>query len=80
MGFDDSELAMYSTPALSTVRISYQDEGVTAAEELFGRIDGGRPAAHHPAHPAQGDPALQRLPHWRGGQGAVKAGKPSAGR
>jgi LacI family transcriptional regulator len=41
MGFDDSELAMYSTPALSTVRISYQDEGAAAAEELFSRIDGG---------------------------------------
>jgi len=41
MGFDDSELAMYSTPALSTVRISYQDEGVAAAEELFRRIEGG---------------------------------------
>ena len=39
MGFDDSELARYSTPALSTVRISYYDEGVLAAEELFRSMD-----------------------------------------
>jgi LacI family transcriptional regulator len=52
MGFDDSELAMYSTPALSTVRISYQDEGVAAAEELFDRIDGEdrRPTIRHIPH------------------------------
>lgn len=35
MGFDDSELAMYSDPALSTVRISYADEGEKAAKELL---------------------------------------------
>jgi len=35
MGFDDSELALYVTPELSTVRISYYEEGVKAAEELF---------------------------------------------
>lgn len=40
MGFDDSELAMYSVPELSTVRISYFDEGEKAAKELFKRIDG----------------------------------------
>jgi LacI family transcriptional regulator len=52
MGFDDSDLAMYSTPALSTVRVSYQDEGVAAAEELFRRIDGGdrRPTIRHIPH------------------------------
>ncbi len=35
MGFDDSELAMYSDPSLSTVRISYSDEGEKAAVELL---------------------------------------------
>lgn len=35
MGFDDSELAMYSSPALSTVRISYFEEGEMAAKRLF---------------------------------------------
>jgi len=39
MGFDDSELAMYSEPALSTVRISYFDEGEKAAIELLKRIN-----------------------------------------
>ncbi len=52
MGFDDSELAMYFTPALSTVRVSYFDEGVAAAEELFRRIEGGdrQPTLRHITH------------------------------
>jgi LacI family transcriptional regulator len=40
MGFDDSQIAAYCTPALSTVRISYYDEGVAAAEALFRCIEG----------------------------------------
>lgn len=39
MGFDDSELAMYCDPPLSTVRISYYEEGEKAARELLKRID-----------------------------------------
>ncbi|MEH7116244.1 LacI family DNA-binding transcriptional regulator [Neobacillus vireti] len=35
MGFDDSELAKFITPELSTVRISYFDEGAQAAATLF---------------------------------------------
>ncbi len=52
MGFDDSQLAICATPALSTVRVSYFDEGVAAAEELFARIDSGnrQPAIHHIPH------------------------------
>lgn len=40
MGFDDSELAMYFTPELSTVRISYFAEGEKAAKELFKLMKG----------------------------------------
>ncbi|MFD2214958.1 LacI family DNA-binding transcriptional regulator [Metabacillus endolithicus] len=39
MGFDDSEYANYFSPELSTVRISYFDEGVKAAKTLFKLID-----------------------------------------
>ncbi|WP_042354375.1 LacI family DNA-binding transcriptional regulator [Bacillus rubiinfantis] len=35
MGFDDSELGKYFSPELSTVRISYFDEGVKATKTLF---------------------------------------------
>ncbi|MEY8522107.1 LacI family transcriptional regulator [bacterium 1XD8-76] len=41
MGFDDSDLAMYFHPALSTIRISYFDEGEQAAKKLFHLIDTG---------------------------------------
>ena len=41
MGFDDSDLARYSRPALSTVRIPYFEEGRLAAEELFRLIEAG---------------------------------------
>ena len=44
MGFDDSDLARYSTPALSTVRIPYFEEGCQAAEELFKLIESGEKA------------------------------------
>lgn len=39
MGFDDSEYAKYFTPELTTVRISYFDEGVQAANTLFDIIN-----------------------------------------
>jgi LacI family transcriptional regulator len=39
MGFDDIELASYVNPELSTVRISYFDEGVYAAETLFSLME-----------------------------------------
>ncbi len=35
MGFDDVDIASYMSPELSTVRISYFDEGVRAAKTLF---------------------------------------------
>lgn len=44
MGFDDSDLARYCTPALSTVRVPYFDEGRMAAEELFSLIDSSEKA------------------------------------
>lgn len=39
MGFDDSELGKYFSPELSTVRISYFDEGVKVAKTLFKLIN-----------------------------------------
>lgn len=44
MGFDDSEFATYIKPELSTVRISYYDEGVKAAEMLRELMDGSTEA------------------------------------
>ena len=44
MGFDDSDFARYLSPALSTVRIPYFEEGEKAAEELFMLIESGRKA------------------------------------
>lgn len=40
MGFDDSDFSTYFQPELSTVRISYADEGAMAAQELIGKIEG----------------------------------------
>lgn len=40
LGFDDSEFATYIKPELSTVRISYYDEGVKAANMLLKLIKG----------------------------------------
>lgn len=40
MGFDDLEFAAYIRPELSTVKISYYDEGVRAAEMLKQLMDG----------------------------------------
>lgn len=39
LGFDDSEIGKYFSPELTTVRISYFDEGVIAAKTLFKLID-----------------------------------------
>lgn len=41
MGFDDTDLARYFRPALTTVRIPYFDEGRTAANVLFDLVDSG---------------------------------------
>lgn len=41
MGFDDSDLARYFHPALTTVRIPYFDEGKTAANVLFDLVESG---------------------------------------
>ena len=35
MGFDDLDMSQFFTPTLTSVRISYYDEGKQAAEELF---------------------------------------------
>jgi LacI family transcriptional regulator len=40
MGFDDIEFATYVKPELSTVRISYYDEGIIAAQTLFSLLEG----------------------------------------
>ena len=40
LGFDDSEFATYIKPELSTVRISYYDEGVKAAKMLLRMMKG----------------------------------------
>ena len=45
MGFDDSEFATYIKPELSTVRISYYEEGVKAAEMLQQLRDGSTEVA-----------------------------------
>jgi LacI family transcriptional regulator len=39
MGFDDSEVGRYFNPELSTVRISYFDEGVKVAKTIFKLLD-----------------------------------------
>jgi len=39
MGFDDIEFATYLKPELSTVRISYYDEGILAAQTLFSLVE-----------------------------------------
>lgn len=39
MGIDDSEMAKYSRPSLSTVRIPYFEEGALAGETLFRLIE-----------------------------------------
>ncbi|WP_068783492.1 LacI family DNA-binding transcriptional regulator [Paenibacillus phocaensis] len=52
MGFDDMDLASYFTPKLSTVRISYFDEGVKAAKTIMKLIA-------KKASP----PSIQYIPH-----------------
>ncbi|MBQ1310687.1 MAG: LacI family DNA-binding transcriptional regulator [Blautia sp.] len=44
MGFDDTDLARYLNPSLSTVRIPYFEEGSKAAEELFALMESGEKA------------------------------------
>jgi LacI family transcriptional regulator len=53
MGFDDSEFAKFITPELSTVRISYFDEGVKAATTLFKLMNENEPIL----------PKTQFIPH-----------------
>jgi LacI family transcriptional regulator len=40
MGLDDSPIAECTRPALTTIRVSYFDEGITAAETLLDIIEG----------------------------------------
>ncbi|MDD3174240.1 MAG: LacI family DNA-binding transcriptional regulator [Herbinix sp.] len=52
IGFDDLEFSTYFKPELSTVRISYFDEGAIAANELIKIIDGENitPQTHYVPH------------------------------
>ncbi len=55
MGFDDIGIASYISPELSTVRISYYDEGVEAAKTLFKLMEkdngkGKKPATQYMPH------------------------------
>ena len=61
LGFDDLDFSCYFKPELSTVRISYFDEGAAAARELIQRIDG-----------PQGDNGTIYVPHKIIRRGTVK--------
>jgi len=52
MGLDDSPVAVYTRPALTTIRFSYIEEGVKAANLLLDMIDGRLKdtAIHHVPH------------------------------
>lgn len=52
MGFDDLDFITYFKPELSTVRISYFEEGEKAAKELIKLIDGSKemPKTHYVPH------------------------------
>lgn len=52
MGFDDIDIASYFKPELSTVRVSYYDEGYIAAEKLIQRIND-----------EESEPQVTRVPH-----------------
>jgi len=51
VGFDDSALAAYSTPALTSVRVDYTEFGAAAASALLAAIAGDPPPAYSPSLP-----------------------------
>lgn len=62
MGFDDSDFATYFQPELSTVRVSYTDEGEMAARDLIDLIEGNA-----------GEVKTRHVPHKIIRRGTVKA-------
>ena len=51
VGFDDSALAAYSTPALTSVRVDYAEFGAAAAAALLAAIAGDPPPVYSPSLP-----------------------------
>jgi len=51
-GFDDSTLAAFATPALTSVRVDYAEFGAGAAEALLAAIDGRPAPVYSPSVPA----------------------------
>jgi phosphoserine phosphatase RsbU/P len=68
VGFDDSEVAKSSTPALATIRQPYFDQASAALEYLSARIDGQQPS-----------PSLRMATHFirRRSCGCMSEGAPS---
>ncbi|WP_028067266.1 LacI family DNA-binding transcriptional regulator [Solirubrobacter soli] len=51
VGFDDSFLAAFATPALTSVRVDYAEFGAAAASALLAAIAGGEPPDYSPSLP-----------------------------
>jgi DNA-binding LacI/PurR family transcriptional regulator len=51
VGFDDSLLAAFATPALTSVRVDYAEFGAAAAELLLARIAGEPESGYSPSVP-----------------------------
>jgi LacI family transcriptional regulator, repressor for deo operon, udp, cdd, tsx, nupC, and nupG len=51
VGFDDSALAAFATPALTSVRVDYAEFGAAAAATLLAAIGGEEPPVYSPALP-----------------------------
>lgn len=51
VGFDDSFLAAFATPALTSVRVDYVDFGAAAARALLAAIAGEEPPVYSPSAP-----------------------------
>jgi DNA-binding LacI/PurR family transcriptional regulator len=51
VGFDDSFLATFATPALTSVRVDYGEFGAAAAAALLAAIAGEPPPVYSPSMP-----------------------------
>jgi DNA-binding LacI/PurR family transcriptional regulator len=51
VGFDDSALAAFATPALTSVRVDYSEFGAAAAELLLAGIAGEPKSVYSPSVP-----------------------------
>jgi DNA-binding LacI/PurR family transcriptional regulator len=63
VGFDDSFMATFATPALTSVRVDYAEFGAAAAAALLAAIAGEPPPAYSPSMPelvVRGSTALRR--------------------